>query len=237
MNDSIIMFWDNVEKTKTCWNWKGSTDKTGLPIIRIGSSKLGNFTEVSSRRLSLKLMGATLDAKEKVKAICQNKLCVNPEHLLAGDTARFWAKVQKLSGDDACWIWTAGTDKNGYGKFKIRKDCIQADQRAHRYSWSLLTGRPIPDGLVVCHKCDKPMCVNPSHLFLGTNLDNQTDCVEKGRKPHGSNHYAAKLTEKIVRKIRELSETGMSQTQLSKQFNLSQSYISQIVRRKKWKRL
>ncbi len=86
----------------------------------------------------------------------------------------FWAKVNKSSG--ACWFWTVALHGSGYGIFGIGKTTY----RAHRISWTLKRG-PIPKGLFVLHKCDVRACVNPSHLFLGTNQDNVNDMIRKGR--------------------------------------------------------
>lgn len=85
---------------------------------------------------------------------------------------RFWAKVEK--GPD-CWEWKAFRNK-GYGKFTYNGRMYLA----HRLSW-ILTNGPIPDGLGVLHSCDNPPCVNPDHLFLGTQLDNMRDASNKGR--------------------------------------------------------
>lgn len=87
---------------------------------------------------------------------------------------RFWNKVKKT---DNCWFWTAGTFDDGYGKFKFEKK----NRKAHRISW-LLTNGDIPEGMLVCHHCDNPLCVKPSHLFLGTPKDNTQDMIKKGRQ-------------------------------------------------------
>lgn len=91
-----------------------------------------------------------------------------------------WA--EKVRADaSGCWLWTASTDRDGYGKFQYPgPDGRQIHQRAHRYAYELFVG-PIPDGLVVMHSCDTPSCVNPNHLDIGTPLENNDDKVAKGR--------------------------------------------------------
>ena len=92
---------------------------------------------------------------------------------------RFMAKVDKR-GDNECWNWKGSDDGHGYGEFWFEGK----KWKAPRFSWVLNNGVPIPKGLLVCHKCDNPSCVNPNHLFLGTMSDNIMDCVKKGRHPH-----------------------------------------------------
>lgn len=87
--------------------------------------------------------------------------------------AQFWEKVDRTSG---CWLWAAGKNNQGYGV------CFLDGRRTyvHRLSWELHRG-PIPSGLYVCHTCDTPLCLNPDHLFLGTQRDNMADASAKGR--------------------------------------------------------
>lgn len=112
---------------------------------------------------------------------------------------RFWEKVD-VCGPDECWPWLAATKQGGYGKI------LGEDGRfrlAHRVAFALVVG-PIPVGLLLCHRCDNPGCVNPRHLFLGTQADNLQDMRAKGRgnPPRGRQHPRARLTEELVILIR-----------------------------------
>jgi hypothetical protein len=93
---------------------------------------------------------------------------------------RFWPKVDRSGGPDACWLWTAGAQGSGYGQFYPSKG---RPTGAHRFSWELANGRPIPPGMHVMHSCDVRLCVNPAHLSIGTAADNNQDKSRKGRNP------------------------------------------------------
>jgi len=86
---------------------------------------------------------------------------------------RFWSKVSK---SDKCWEWTAAKTGHGYGIFQFEGKL----QKAHRVAWVLAMG-PIPGGMFVLHRCDNPLCVRLTHLFLGTQQDNVLDAMRKGR--------------------------------------------------------
>lgn len=116
---------------------------------------------------------------------------------------RFWAKVDKSSGPDACWPWTDHRDRSGYGRF--HETGKRQQDMAHRSAWRIAHG-PIPDGLQVLHRCDNPPCVNPAHLFLGDCADNARDKVAKGRV--GATPYRPRLTPETVREIRRRRALG-----------------------------
>ena len=143
---------------------------------------------------------------------------------------RFWLKVNKT---DYCWEWVAGKIKSGYGEYWSGEKMVYA----HRFSWEISNGK-IPEGLCVLHKCDNPSCVRPSHLFLGTNLDNSKDAVLKNRIVFGENHYKTKLTENKVRAIRDMYAAGnITQEVLGRLFGITFQSISSIINNKRWKHI
>lgn len=154
------------------------------------------------------------------------------------DTARFWRYVDKSSD---CWNWVGGIHKGGYGTFWL----LGRARPAHRVAWVLHNG-PIPahdsyHGNCVCHRCDNPRCVNPDHLFLGTNADNMADRNAKGRtrrgpnkKNQGQSNGFAKLTEADVAFIRNHPGTLR---QLGEMFGVSHSRIGAIKLGQAWTHL
>jgi Autographiviridae endonuclease len=131
--------------------------------------------------------------------------------------------------ESGCWIWMACLDADGYGFFSAAPR--GTPKRAHRFAYARLHG-PIPPGLCVCHRCDVPSCVNPSHLFLGTPRVNNDDKIRKGRQIHGVQVNTAKLSEAQVREIRATAGTLM---EVATQYGVTDVLVSLIRRRKIWK--
>jgi hypothetical protein len=145
---------------------------------------------------------------------------------------RFWSKVDK-SDAGGCWTWTFGKYAAGYGTFMY----LGKSRLAHRIAYELSVG-PIPEGLEVCHSCDNRACVNPSHLFTGTQTDNVKDCVTKGRTCQGEKRKDAKLTGVQVREIRNRYATScISQRELALEYDITQAVISRVIHRKTWKHI
>lgn len=142
--------------------------------------------------------------------------------------------------NSGCWLWDAGMFPDGYGVFGPKPG--QA-LRAHRVSYEIHVG-PIPDGLHVLHKCDVRGCVNPQHLFLGTNDDNVADKVSKRRQACGSAHaervretttrgeahHASKLTDAQVEEVRAAVDGGETCASVARRYGVSRTGISAIAR-------
>lgn len=136
--------------------------------------------------------------------------------------ARFNAKY--VVDDDGCWIWTASTQGDGYGSFSENRKTWMA----HRWSYAHFLG-PIPDGLQICHRCDVPSCVNPMHLFLGTQADNIADMWRKGRSGLVTDQ-TRKLSRELEAEIR-LNYTGRrgEQKELAERYGVSRATMNRIV--------
>ena len=143
---------------------------------------------------------------------------------------RFWEKVRK-GAEDECWTWTAttkGVPGKQYGNFTVKRDGMWKQVGAHRVSYEYAHGK-IPPGLFVCHRCDNMLCVNPSHLFLGTALDNNLDMKSKGRTRCGEAHWNAKISDAQVRSIIERARDGESQGSIGRSIGITQSTVSRII--------
>lgn len=172
---------------------------------------------------------------------------------------RFWKFVQKTN---ACWNWTGASLEKGYGRIGIGKSIILA----HRLSYLIHLGE-IPVGMLVCHTCDNPRCVNPDHLFLGTHKDNFDDARRKNRIATGDRHGLrlhperaacgnnngthtcphrvakgerlpqAKLNARAILNIRRLRARGQTYASIARYYSVSDVTIKRVVERKTWKHI
>jgi len=131
--------------------------------------------------------------------------------------------------NSGCFLWLNALGAAGYGWIMRGGQHYQA----HRYSWIIHRG-PIPPGMSVLHKCDTPSCVNPDHLRLGTQRDNNLDRMRKGRSRNqrGTEHHMAKLTEAEVLAIR--SDTR-SHRLTANDYGVSLTTVAKIRRQERWK--
>jgi len=144
-----------------------------------------------------------------------------------------------------CWLWTGGTDKDGYGRYSLFNRTENHLRGAHRVSVYLDNRNPI--GKVVMHTCDNPSCVNPAHLKVGTIQDNNLDKLKKGRqsKLKGSSNGTSKLTEVQVKQIRQEAvvgnrtgyNNGSNIKEIAIKYNVSIETIRKIIHRHTWKHI
>ena len=150
---------------------------------------------------------------------------------------RFWAYTTK-GADDECWLWSGPLGTKGYGKV-VSKSLKKGYMLSHRFS-AELAGMDI-DGMCVCHKCDTPLCVNPSHLFVGTRADNNADREAKGRGVQlvmrGERHGQSKLTANDVATIRRMRAAGSLYREIAAVVGVSATNVGYILRGKGWSHL
>lgn len=150
---------------------------------------------------------------------------------------RFWEKVDKNGPVvreelGPCWQWIAKAQLRGYGMFGTLDRTVPA----HRFSWWLANGDP--GALCVCHKCDNRACVNPAHLFLGTNAENTRDMIAKGRNPRGSRcNFTKKLTKEDVFAIRFAHALGADKKKLASEYGIGRIYLNSVIAGRRWQRL
>ncbi|CAB4219422.1 HNH nuclease [uncultured Caudovirales phage] len=143
-------------------------------------------------------------------------------------TDRFW-RLSGMGKANLCWLWRGSKLTTGYG---CLKDSNKKTIRAHRFSWFLVNGA-VPRGMDICHSCDVRLCVNPSHLFVGTRKDNMEDCSRKNRNTSGSKSNFAKISEKDVI---EIIKSSQPQVLLAAKYGVSQSNVSRIKSGNTWRR-
>ena len=170
---------------------------------------------------------------------------MKPLSISKTEIGRFWKKVDKTGKcwtDKTgkywmCWDWTAATNRDGYGRFSVNHELYTA----HQISWMLANNQTtIPAGMYVRHDCDRPTCVNPEHLRLGTPKENAQERVLKGRANFrsGEDSPASKVNWRIVNEIRARynPKTKHGYLNLSKEYGISRTAVRSIVKHLSWKK-
>ncbi len=142
---------------------------------------------------------------------------------------RFWSKVDRSGGTDACWPWTGARHHFGHGGVSLNGKSL----RPHRVVFFLVHARwPEPCGL---HYCDNPPCCNPAHIFEGTKAENSADRDRKGRTARGESHWLARLTERDVVEIRRRYEAGQMPAIIANDYRVHPATVYDVVQRRTWR--
>ncbi len=265
--DLIERFYAKVSKTPTeqgCLEWMAYHDPRGYGFFAVGNGKT-----LRAHRVAWELVNGAIPEGLFVRHfVCNNPRCVNVDHLRLGthadnmhdivtsgrwhnapnttapyvrpvgptDEERFYAKVSKTPNETGCLDWLGGL-RNGYGHFNTRGKYFYA----HRLAWELVNG-PIPPGMCACHACDRRICCNPAHIFIGSKAENMHDMIAKGRADHTDNCRGeavgtSKLTAIQVMEIRSPQYGGWTLEDIASQYNVSKQLVWQILHRKAWKHI
>jgi HNH endonuclease len=253
------VFWHWVDKTTSpdgCWIWTGHVRGNGYGTIGIG------YKRVKAHRLSWIVNCGNLPDEKQVCHVCDNPICVRPDHLLLGDcsgkrggqgsqgqacpfqiTSQVRMTAEQLL-QHAFWMQVdKSTNPHGCwdwtGKLRLHGYGVMnvghKAIKAHRLSW-LVNHGDLPVDKLVCHTCDNPKCVRPDHLFLGTPAENAADMVRKGRHRTGKRRSSKGATnatpELLCQEIIELCRGGMTFKAIAKSVNLHRSTVSSICKKR-----
>jgi hypothetical protein len=226
-----------INEKSGCWDWpKPTRRKWGVGTINVGG------TARSVTAVSYEVFIGPAPEGKRIFQSCGNKKCVNPEHLVAATNKlssfrpSLLERFKSYCGAPTprgCTEWTGSrlpVKGKEYGCFRVDGKTV----RAHRVAYELFNG-DIPFGMHVLHSCDNPPCVNPDHLYLGTNLDNVADKVKKLRHCFHERHPRAKLDGEKVLRIKEMFSSGKhSYSALAKMFSVGDDSIRDIISGRTW---
>jgi len=148
---------------------------------------------------------------------------------LKGTTLEEKLLLNSVVNENGCRIWQRAKTEKGYGHIVF--DTI--DFRVHRLAFELWV-EPLRPGMDVCHKCDEPSCLEPTHLFQDTKQGNMDDKVQKGRQARGAEQGRSKFCEYDIREIQALYAAGFGQSELGRMYDVNHSTIYRIVNGKRW---
>jgi hypothetical protein len=141
------------------------------------------------------------------------------------ETKRFWSKVDRSAGPEACWPWLGYRHKNGYGEFRMRN---KRRIGAHRFAIGLIEAGDCKNA-VAMHSCDNPSCCNPKHISLGTQAQNQAEKVQRGRSLTGARNPMATMSEATALTIKRRRKAGERYADIARDLDLSLGRVHKVV--------
>ncbi len=210
----------------SCMEWPRARGKNGYGHVYAD----GRHSYV--HRVAYELAIGPIPVPSEISQTCKNPACFNPAHLrIEKDNLDLLMDLLASSVADeiTCLEWPKSRDQHGYGRVYRGTEV----GKVHRLSYELAFG-PIPEGLDICHRCDNPPCFRPSHLFVGTALDNMQDCKIKDRHSRGVRNGSAKLADEDVILIRTLPALGWTHRRIASRFGVNQATINDVLHRKIW---
>lgn len=248
--DEIFLnrLWEKIDikSDDDCWLWNSCKNPQGFGLISY-RHKNGKDVSLVASRIVYMIYNGEIPKKGMVYHTCKNSNCCNPKHLRLVIPKEINIKYNKKEihdllynnifiADNNCWEWQ-GITRNNYGEIDYKGKRF----KTHRFSYMLKNNNfNIPSKIKICHICDNPKCINPDHLFSGTQKDNIYDMENKNRSVHlkGSKNGNSKVTEDQVIKIRnEYSTKKFSQRELGEKYGLSSSMVGEIIRGNFWKHI
>lgn len=244
----LVRFWEKIDKKSDneCWKWIACKNKSGYGLISY-REKTGRDVSLVASRVAYQIYNGKIPSRGAIHHSCGNSDCCNPNHLYLikykkvniefkkEEISKIILENIKINLKTGCWEFQKIKKRKNYGEIHYKGRVF----KAHRLSYMLKHNNfNIPSTTKICHICDNPTCLNPDHLFAGTQRENIYDMEAKGRSNHvkGIENGNSKLNEKQVIKIRnEYSLRKISQQKLGEKYGTSSSMVGEIVRGNFWK--
>lgn len=219
--ERIARLTDSSGGPDACWPWIGGKGNSGTPTMQIQKRSR------SVRRVLWELTFGPVPAGTfGVGDTCDNRGCMNPKHLRLRSSdrgQRVWDGCDRSGGEDACWPWKGHCYGGGYGSsYEHGKGKVPA----HRIAWEVANGQSVPEGMVVCHRCDNPPCCNPKHLFIGTEQENIQDMHAKQRHPRRGKRLPRAVPDDVRAKVLALQGQGLTQKRIAKALGLTKYQVA-----------
>lgn len=211
-----------------CWIWIGSINKVGHPQVTFDhrQKEEGKMLTFFPHEFLYEQKFGQLEVRY-LDSSCGNLRCINPDH----QSPRTFEKRMDnyLVQDNGCWLWNGTSKTNGYGTMPVNGKT----KMVHRLAYEKAYGE-IPEGLMVCHKCNTRLCINPDHLYVGTHNDNMKDMANSDVMKGEANPQSI-LTQSQVLEIRQhIQERKIVYRELAKMYGVSRTAIKDIASGRTW---